>query len=67
MRIELRASLEDARNRVAELETQNLDAKPDIDSLKAVLTMYFGTPNVFITLWFELDYETNMTLGTLMV
>jgi phage shock protein A len=32
---ELRASLEDARNRVGELETQNLDAKLEIDSLKA--------------------------------
>jgi hypothetical protein len=35
MRKELRASLEDARNRVAELETQNLDAKLEIDSFKA--------------------------------
>jgi hypothetical protein len=35
MRKELRVSLEDARNRVAELETQNLDAKLEIDSLKA--------------------------------
>jgi DNA repair exonuclease SbcCD ATPase subunit len=34
-RKELRASLEDARTRVAELETQNLDAKIEIDSLKA--------------------------------
>jgi hypothetical protein len=34
-RKELRASLEDARNRVVELETQNLDAKLEIDSLKA--------------------------------
>jgi hypothetical protein len=32
---ELRASLDDARNRVAELETQNLDAKLEIYSLKA--------------------------------
>jgi hypothetical protein len=32
---ELRASLADARNRVAELETQNLDAKLEIGSLKA--------------------------------
>jgi hypothetical protein len=32
---ELRASLEDARNCVVELETQNLDAKLEIDSLKA--------------------------------
>jgi hypothetical protein len=35
MRIELRASLEDARTRVAELETQNLDVKLEIGSLKA--------------------------------
>jgi hypothetical protein len=35
MRKELRVSLEDARNRVTELETQNLDAKFEIDSLKA--------------------------------
>jgi hypothetical protein len=35
MRKELRASLEDARTRVVELETQNLDAKLEIDSLKA--------------------------------
>jgi hypothetical protein len=35
IRKELRASLQDARNRVAELETQNLDAKLEIDSLKA--------------------------------
>jgi hypothetical protein len=37
MRKELRASLEDAKTRVAELETQNLDAKIEIDSLKASL------------------------------
>jgi hypothetical protein len=35
MRKELRASLDDARSRVAELEAQNLDAKLEIDSLKA--------------------------------
>jgi DNA repair exonuclease SbcCD ATPase subunit len=35
MRKELRASLEDARTRVTELETQNLDAKLEIDLLKA--------------------------------
>jgi hypothetical protein len=35
MRKELRASLEDARTRVGGLETQNLDAKLEIDSLKA--------------------------------
>jgi hypothetical protein len=31
-----------------------------------MLTWYFGTPNIFITLWFGLDYETNPPLGTLM-
>jgi hypothetical protein len=35
MRKEPRASLEDARTRVAELETQVLDSKLEIDSLKA--------------------------------
>jgi hypothetical protein len=35
MRKELKASLEDASTRVAELETRNLDAKLVIDSLKA--------------------------------
>jgi hypothetical protein len=35
MRKELWASVEDARTRVAKLETQNLDAKLEIDSLKA--------------------------------
>jgi DNA repair exonuclease SbcCD ATPase subunit len=35
MRKDLRASLEESRTRVAELETQNLDAKLEIDSLKA--------------------------------
>jgi predicted nucleic acid-binding Zn-ribbon protein len=35
MRKELRASLEDARTRVAKLETQVLDSKLEIDSLKA--------------------------------
>jgi hypothetical protein len=32
-----------------------------------VLRVYFGTPNMFITLWFRLDYETNPPLGTLMI
>jgi hypothetical protein len=35
MRKKLRDSLEDASTRVVELETQNLDAKHEIDSLKA--------------------------------
>jgi hypothetical protein len=40
MRKELSASLEDARTRVAELETQNLDVKLEIDSLKSSPVVY---------------------------
>jgi hypothetical protein len=32
-----------------------------------LLTVYFGAPNMFITLWFGLDYKTNPPLGTLMI
>jgi hypothetical protein len=32
-----------------------------------LLTVYFGTPNIFITLWFGLDYGTNLPLGTLII
>jgi phosphoribosylaminoimidazole-succinocarboxamide synthase len=39
MRKELRASLEDARTRVAELGTQNLDAKLEINSFKSSLVV----------------------------
>jgi hypothetical protein len=41
MRNEPRASLEDARTRVAELETQNLDAKLEIDLLIASLVVSY--------------------------
>ena len=36
-------------------------------SVGEMLTVYFGTPNMLITLWFGLDYETNPPLGTLMI
>jgi hypothetical protein len=32
-----------------------------------VLTVYFGTPSMFITLWFGFDYGTNPPLGTLII
>jgi hypothetical protein len=32
-----------------------------------LLTVYFSTPNMFITLWFGFDYRTNPPLGTLMI
>jgi hypothetical protein len=52
MRKDLRASLEDARTRVAELETQVLDSKLEIDSLKAspVVSNEFDCANCSIFL-----------------
>jgi hypothetical protein len=35
--------------------------------LGALLTVYFGTPSMFITLWFGFDYGTNPPLGTLII
>jgi hypothetical protein len=32
-----------------------------------MLTVYFGTPNMFITLWFVFVYGTNPPLGTLII
>jgi hypothetical protein len=32
-----------------------------------LLTVYFGTPSMFITLWFGFDYGTNPPLGTLII
>jgi hypothetical protein len=34
---------------------------------RCLLTVYFGTPNMFITLWFGFDYGTNLPLGTLII
>jgi hypothetical protein len=36
-------------------------------SVGEMLTAYFGTPNMFITLWFGFDYGTNPPLGTLII
>jgi hypothetical protein len=40
MRKELRASLEDARTRVAELETQSLDAKLELMMLNVLIALF---------------------------
>jgi hypothetical protein len=32
-----------------------------------LLTVYFGTPSMFITLWFGFDYGINPPLGTLII
>jgi hypothetical protein len=34
---------------------------------ESLLTVYFGTPSMFITLWFGFDYGTNPPLGTLII
>jgi hypothetical protein len=44
-----------------------MQVKSHITSMASVLTVYFGTPNMFITLWFGFDYETNPPLGTLII
>jgi hypothetical protein len=36
-------------------------------SVGEMLTVYFGTPNMLITLWFGFDYGTNMPLDTLII
>jgi hypothetical protein len=35
--------------------------------LQQLLTVYFGTPSMFNTLWFGFDYGTNPPLGTLII
>jgi hypothetical protein len=37
------------------------------DGGSALLTVYFGAPSMFITLWFGFDYGTNPSLGTLII
>jgi hypothetical protein len=37
------------------------------DVLDPLLTVYFGAPSMFITLWFGFDYGTNPPLGTLII
>jgi hypothetical protein len=37
------------------------------DGRDHLLTVYFGTPNMFITLWFGFVYGTNPPLGTLII
>jgi hypothetical protein len=32
-----------------------------------LLAVYFGTPNMFVTLWFGFYYVTNPPLGTLII
>jgi hypothetical protein len=36
-------------------------------TVETLLTVYFGAPSMFITLWFGFDYGTNPPLGTLII
>jgi hypothetical protein len=38
-----------------------------VGNLRSLLTVYFCTPSMFITLWFGFDYGTNPPLGTLII
>jgi hypothetical protein len=40
-----------------------LEAGQDL-SMGEMMTVNFGAPNIFVTLWFELHYATNPPLGT---
>jgi hypothetical protein len=46
-----------------------LEEKPKEKSsaLEKLLTVHFGAPSMFITLWFGFDYGTNPPLGTLII
>jgi hypothetical protein len=52
--------------------TQNLTKQLQTDqeltsNTEIVLTVYFGAPSMFITLWFGFDYGTNPPLGILII
>jgi hypothetical protein len=47
-------------------QTKEVPLDPVAPEIK-VLTVYFGTQNMFITLWFGFDYGTNPPLGTLII
>jgi hypothetical protein len=43
------------------------DMYKDMVMCVRMLTVYFGAPSMFITLWFGFDYGTNPPLGTLII
>jgi hypothetical protein len=52
------------RARISGFQQQNDESMSETWEL---LTVYFGTPNMFITLWFGFVYGTNPPLGTLII
>jgi hypothetical protein len=51
----------------AEADMRNCGVQPMFCPYIVALTVYFGTPSMFITLWFGFDYGTNPPLGTLII
>jgi hypothetical protein len=42
-------------------------AEAEGSDIPRLLTVYFGAPSMFISLWFGFDYGTNPLLGTLII
>jgi hypothetical protein len=49
------------------LTGNRLDPPSWCGAARTLLTVYFGAPSMFITLWFGFDYGTNPPLGTLII
>jgi hypothetical protein len=49
------------------IEKKAIPNGPKGDEIYLMLTVYFGAPSMFITLWFGFDYGTNPPLGTLII
>jgi hypothetical protein len=49
------------------MEVERMNGSIDEVGQAALLTVYFGTPNMFITLRFGFAYGTNPPLGTLII
>jgi hypothetical protein len=58
---------EECRVELRDLVVQYDAQQVQIQSHDNLLTVYFGTPSMFITLWFGFDYGTNPPLGTLII
>jgi hypothetical protein len=58
---------EECRVELRDLVVQYDAQQVQIQSRDNLLTVYFGTPSMFITLWFGFDYGTNPPLGTLII
>jgi hypothetical protein len=51
---------------ILDVQQRNVVLSPS-SSQYHLLTVYFGTPNIFITLWVGFVYGTNPLLGTLII